>query len=75
MTTDASLFRWRKDSTNGQTNDVVTDADVLRRASELVERSQSDGFYYTPPIVAAGLRWLASRLESEPSTDGDMKQP
>ena len=72
MTTDASLFRWRKDSTTGQTDDLVTDADVLYRAAEIVEARP----YSNPPagithnVHGVYLRWLASRLESE-----DMEQP
>ena len=60
---DESLFRWRKDSTTGETSDLVTDADVLYRAAEILFQAR--------PRLAEDLNRLASRLESEPSTDGD----
>jgi len=61
---DASLFRWRKDSTTGETNDLVTDADVLRRAAAIVT---TRGALLRTAFLAEDLRWLAFRLESEPS--------
>ena len=76
VTSDASLFRWRKDNVQGETSDLVTDADVLKRAADIIDReaavagTDAQGAYGITDI-----RWLASRLESEPSTDGDMEQP
>jgi len=60
---DQAHLRWRKDNVQGETNDLVTDADVLYRAAEIVGQGGS--------FVAEHLRWLARHLESEPSTDGD----
>ena len=75
----AVLVAWlhREFPVQGETNDLVTDADVLYRAAEIVEARP----YSNPPagithnVHGVFLRWLASRLESEPSTDGDMEQP